>query len=583
MMKKYTLLLAIMIATSAQGWVDQSALPGVLHTDAAERMDPLGTNVAFHTWWMFDNDDYFQHDRIITPSDTFRVNNLLAVNNYLAFALGLPGGVGLSITLPMYYEQVDFAGNSHAGNYLGDALLKAVWVLPRFHPVPWLSELAGAGVNLPTSSTGQGYVVREMEYAYADQGCYLYSCGSRNTGLQFTNLEFRLGATADLNKASVNKSVKIHANLFYRLTGMFEPGVGPYQVKDDDVYDVEGLSLAGELFVRKNLFVFAEYRHEKRRHSDYSWMADLHQLSYGLLWDAGHGVGILGGVAQGIFNDRYAKGMYVTSTGEHVANYGFKTPDLQVFAGVTWAIGKDRDDDGDGVINAKDACPATPKGATVDIEGCAPRDVRDQDHDGVPDIDDQCPNTAEGIKVDRKGCALDSDQDGVPDSKDECPATPKGVSVDATGCAKDADGDGVVNKLDECPNTLKSVRVDNHGCPIQETQDLAKLQRQINFEVGSANLKKESLPVLDNLAQLLIEIPDVGIEIQGHTDKDGSAKFNQDLSQRRAQAVVDYLVKKGIASERLRAKGYGYSLPIADNRTLEGKRRNRRVELIPIQ
>ncbi|NWF89622.1 MAG: OmpA family protein [Ignavibacteriaceae bacterium] len=100
----------------------------------------------------------------------------------------------------------------------------------------------------------------------------------------------------------------------------------------------------------------------------------------------------------------------------------------------------------------------------------------------------------------------------------------------------------------------------------------------VNFEFGSATLTKESFPILLNAMQVLTDHPEMKIEIQGHTDNVGSESFNMMLSQRRANVVLDYLVANGISESRLVAKGYGESMPIADNNLDEGRTLNRRIE-----
>ncbi len=122
------------------------------------------------------------------------------------------------------------------------------------------------------------------------------------------------------------------------------------------------------------------------------------------------------------------------------------------------------DDDGDGVRNAHDECPNTPKGVQVYANGC-PIDL---DQDGVPDYLDQCPNTPPGSPVDSKGCPFDSDGDGVPDHLDECPGTPKGVQVDTRGCPLDSDGDGIPDYLDKCPETKPGTAVNAQGCDLSD-------------------------------------------------------------------------------------------------------------------
>lgn len=101
----------------------------------------------------------------------------------------------------------------------------------------------------------------------------------------------------------------------------------------------------------------------------------------------------------------------------------------------------------------------------------------------------------------------------------------------------------------------------------------------VNFETGKAILKPESFPVLDELVAFLVRKDDEKIEIGGHTDNVGKAPANLLLSMERAKSVMAYLVTKGIDTNRLTAKGYGMSMPIADNKTAEGKAQNRRTEV----
>ena len=241
------------------------------------------------------------------------------------------------------------------------------------------------------------------------------------------------------------------------------------------------------------------------------------------------------------------------------------------------SVGCILDFDKDGVADNLDKCPNTPAGVPVYLNGCS----LDFDKDGVPDYLDKCPNTPVGMEVDSTGCAFDSDHDGVPDFKDRCPRTPAGLSVDSAGCLMDFDKDGVADIHDECPNTLPGVRVDNKGCPLNKKEDLDQLKKGIQFMTSSAKLTKSSYGKLNDVASLMRKIPDANLEVQGHTDNKGSESKNLKLSESRAQAVVDYLVKKGIDSDRLRAVGYGSEKPIADNGDAAGRSKNRRVELVP--
>jgi OOP family OmpA-OmpF porin len=176
-----------------------------------------------------------------------------------------------------------------------------------------------------------------------------------------------------------------------------------------------------------------------------------------------------------------------------------------------------------------------------------------------------------------KGAApapMDSDGDGVVDSKDACPDTPRGVTVDSKGCPLDSDGDGVYDYLDKCPATPKGATVDARGCWVV---------KGINFNTGESIIKPVSHRFLDEVAAILINNPALKVEIQGHTDNRGSAAFNQKLSENRANAVLDYLVQRGVPRNRLAAIGYGFSRPAASNSTPEGRAQNRRVELKPMR
>jgi len=167
---------------------------------------------------------------------------------------------------------------------------------------------------------------------------------------------------------------------------------------------------------------------------------------------------------------------------------------------------------------------------------------------------------------------LDSDGDGVTDDKDRCPGTPAGARVDPAGCELDGDGDGVVDSKDKCPNTPKGDKVDADGCSLT-------FRLEVQFDNNSSELRPESLAYLDRVAQRLNELPSISGVIEGHTDSNGSDAHNQGLSERRAQAVHDYLIARGVASSRITAQGFGESQPIADNATPEGRAQNRRVVL----
>ncbi len=197
----------------------------------------------------------------------------------------------------------------------------------------------------------------------------------------------------------------------------------------------------------------------------------------------------------------------------------------------------------------------------------------DTDGDGVYDSQDQCPNTPRDIKVDSRGCPLDSDGDGVYDYMDQCPHTPAGISVDKTGCPMDTDGDGVYDSQDKCPDTPKGAKVDERGC---------WTLGGVLFDTDKWNIKPRFRSVLDDVVNVLRHNPGIKLEIQGYTDNRGSISHNMKLSLERAEAVRQYLISRGISPERLSAKGFGCSRPVASNDTPDGRAKNRRVELKPV-
>jgi OmpA-OmpF porin, OOP family len=249
---------------------------------------------------------------------------------------------------------------------------------------------------------------------------------------------------------------------------------------------------------------------------------------------------------------------------------------FRVFAGVGWApeIARERralpggegragdlDDDMDGIPNRLDHCPREP-----------------EDRDGFQD-DDGCPD-------------LDNDGDGIPDAVDHCPNEPEDFDgfEDADGCPDlDNDGDGIPDAIDKCPNEPETRNGidDEDGCPDSAgapppVRTPFNLSDTILFEVGRAILGKRAEQQLDGIAEKLRDRPYVRrVRIEGHADPREANKVA--LSQARAEAIRNYLIRKGVEPDRLQAVGYGDSRPIDSRKSVEAHARNRRVEFIVLE
>ncbi len=241
------------------------------------------------------------------------------------------------------------------------------------------------------------------------------------------------------------------------------------------------------------------------------------------------------------------------------------------------------DTDGDKVYDGLDKEVNTPAGYPVDRDGVA----LDDDRDGVPNGRDKQLNTPAGYPVDTDGVALDDDRDGVPNGRDKQLDTPAGYPVDTDGVALDDDRDGVPNGRDRELNTPAGKPVDQYGVQLKEREAALVQQGSIRldkvfFAVGKSTIKPESFGTLNEAIEILQKYPNLKIEVQGHTDNTGSRVKNVALSQARAQAVLDYLIKNGPGLNRANftAVGYGPDKPIASNATVEGKQANRRVEFV---
>lgn len=286
-----------------------------------------------------------------------------------------------------------------------------------------------------------------------------------------------------------------------------------------------------------------------------------------------------------------------------------------------------KDSDDDGIADDKDACPDVAGEPNLDPakDGCPPSD---RDGDGVLDVDDACPTTSGFANTDltQNGCPTDTDGDGFHDGIDACREVIGDDSEDESkrGCPADDDEDGIANKEDACPQSAGDPHDDptKTGCPPDPDEDgiryaadacpnekgppsddpslngcprfarykpkegeiiiLQRIEFQTYGTAVSESVTSNSTKVLKEVAQIILDHPELTlVEVQGHTDDSGDEEYNLDLSQKRAESVRKWLIDKGgVEANRLSAKGYGMSKPIADNRTRIGRQKNRRVQFV---
>ncbi|MCA9519846.1 MAG: OmpA family protein [Myxococcales bacterium] len=508
----------------------------------------------------------------------------------LAFAIGLFGWVELGLDVPATIVQEGFElDNVNAG-------IRRFWLLGDIRLMPKVALLrrtsnglalnAQLDVTFPTAdprtATGDNMVLFNPKINFSYDGA-IYA--SLNVGAVIRKSKTIRNVTSDhelmLNAALGYTFRRIHFTLF------------------TEVY-------ATSPFAR--LF-------KEKEESPVEWDA-------GLKWEKG-GVQLIAGGGLGLVR-------------------GIGSPAMRFFAGVRYtSVRYDRD--GDGISDDVDKCPDDPedKDGFEDHDGCpdpdndkdgicdpwvaqrgllakyaaichgsdkCPNDPEDkdgfEDEDGCPDPDndkdglcdpwvekmglgakyagictgsDRCPDSA-GPKA-NGGCPWgDKDKDGVLDNVDKCPTVPG--PRENHGCPwGDKDKDGIPDNVDKCPD--KPGPKSNQGCPLaQVTATKIEITQKVFFETGKAAILEKSYPLLAAVAQLLKDHPEIErLLVEGHTDKRGKRTTNLRLSQRRAKAVVDHLVKTHkIDKKRLKYKGYGPDRPLdkGDNETAWAK--NRRVE-----
>jgi outer membrane protein OmpA-like peptidoglycan-associated protein len=297
----------------------------------------------------------------------------------------------------------------------------------------------------------------------------------------------------------------------------------------------------------------------------------------------------------------YAGDMVTLNLGGGAGLAGFGAPDWRGVFGLTVAPDFDpnaKDSDLDGINDGIDGCvtSAEDKDGYQDSDGCPDKD---NDVDKIPDERDQCaddPEDDDGFQ-DTDGCPdKDNDGDGVVDVEDRCPNESEVANgyQDDDGCPDsrpraDQDNDRIPDDVDRCPAVAEDFNgnEDGDGCPdgrVQVQGEAIKITEKIYFDTGKDSIQARSHDLLDEIAKVLVEHPELKlVRIEGHTDNVGPDANNLKLSGARAEAVRRYLVGKGVAVERLEARGFGEMYPLQSNDTEPGRAANRRVEFIIVE
>jgi outer membrane protein OmpA-like peptidoglycan-associated protein len=248
-----------------------------------------------------------------------------------------------------------------------------------------------------------------------------------------------------------------------------------------------------------------------------------------------------------------------------------RTTNVAIKQTITIIPGVSNDLDRDGIVDSADDCP-TVAGMAI-FSGCP-----DRDGDGIQDRCDSCIETPGFERY--NGCPVpDTDKDGINDEQDSCVFVP-GLPM-YNGCpAPDFDSDSVTDEEDRCPSVAGDR--ENQGCPVVKDEIVKRIKTasaKVLFFTGSAKLTPSSSTPLNEILEILKADTFLMATIHGHTDNIGSTLSNQALSERRAKAVVDFLIEHGVSAGRLKFSGYGETLPISENNTVVGRRTNRRVEI----
>ncbi|TNE44125.1 MAG: hypothetical protein EP343_30705 [Deltaproteobacteria bacterium] len=486
------------------------------------------------------------------------------ITTEVAFAIGLFQWVELGVALPIYWRQISSnfpivqngAPLGEQGNTgLGDLRLRVKVMLVRRE---WAQGF-GLSVDLEAGfpSGGDQQLMRNPTVVFHPRVVLDYR---HESGFVVAlNAAFRLRGRSELFDLKVDDELRfglgVEVPLFYRtlsLVGEVESAVSLVVLEGNVPSDRLAQHIPTELRVG------ARWRHEQT----------------GLMVGLGAGIGLTQGYSTPDVRIMLSLGWsYDFAKKAPVLPFNYKP------AAIEPAALKDNPPPprrAGGIVTAKNKPPATYEGKlalpavgkpSTQVESMLKNDPNaDNDGDGIPNAVDKCPNEPEDFDgfEDHDGCPdPDNDRDGIPDKVDKCP-----LQKEVYNGVKDDDG---------CPDKGKS-KIVFQGKGTSKSAGSIKISEKIYFNSGSDQIQQRSIPLLRELAGFLKSNWQIRlVQIQGHTDSQGDAEMNVDLSERRARQVMAKLVSMGVSSVRLKSKGYGAKFPVASNRSRKGRAQNRRV------
>ncbi len=569
---------------------------GVFRLQSAELPDETTLGFGFYNRLLNTDNKYFSsllRDKVVTMADSAQGRepaHFWALSHVLAAGVSTHRIFEAHLAIPLYTEFLNWELGHIDAIALGDVRYGIKLALPMREDFPLAFALLLGG-TLPTGQLG---LPVPMRLEYVPESAVEQQSKSHAVGTLRYDWDVGGAATLDLEQTSLAWPTLLHFNTGARKTRAFEKN-------DADFYDIFSAGLGFEEHLSPTLLLEGEYWHENRVQLQ-NGNPMLDDISLGVTLNAANGFSFLMGGAVGLDNGYTAYAFY-DQHDQHVFDIGVRSsPQAQIILAVTYTLGlkpKVVDTDGDGVPDDVDKCPTVPQGPNGK-DGCP---NPDSDGDGICDpwvLDnglspqfagvcrgsDDCPDLRGdlGGRETLNGCPdPDHDKDGVCDPW-----------VHAKGL--DADYVAQCSGVDKCPNVPQGPNsVD--GCPDPTPppvpaapvpaapappplpiEQKTLILKGVTFETANAVLLASSYPALDELASELQTLPNIELEISGHTDDRGSPAVNLKLSRARAQAVANYLVRKGVAANRLKVAGYGSGKPVATNHTAEGRAQNRRVE-----